>query len=1319
MAIAEIQRLKEKYPKYGPVPDHIILDQLRKKFPNHPGLQSVSDREFGTLKAGPETVRTRFHQEVLPMLKKTKKVFAEKATKLVAQPIGFLTGEEPPSDSTQLGAWIKQPIQSEFKPGKLVSPPVDVRTGKPVSPFGIREFDKEPRWVVASKRAGSVAYLSNMVRDAWRYINSDPLTKIRLDKFRPSVRFTKAQGRELTAFRAQLGSVLKKAGVDPVNAEKAVRSTVNKNFGRPGLRGKIGRTPIGIRESTNYLRAHGDEVADHYRGAFEGVKTEAEMNEFVSQWVRKATTSAPRIVGKAPLQLKDTTVRLPSRRVPVSSIIKDTAKAPPVLGPVKVGDSVTVRVPEQLLKEHPGTRALSGKVVEVYRHVKGKMVARVKTIQGDVETVGISALIKEAPKPPTKISPTPVAINQSALPPVQVEPPKTMTQVHSVTYLSNGRQKVTAMTTDQMIKAKQEGKDIWGQPIDRWIDNFPMKETDSFHAGIPIPKLVKDWDQLFPGLGETMDKGFVKSISMPFWVAEKYPEFKQIFDPINNITYSSTEKFHAGWKLMNEEGHKLLPQASKDAVGKALWTGDKPEVQKYYSPDELKKFFGMNDKEIESYVGVVNAMNYATALEKETRRITYGYYEANLPKVDKDKLDALINSQVEKLGGYMRHGRFGDWAVVVPPDESGAEVKFFALVPSGHKLAPRALADKLASELRNEGEKPLVYKKQFIPEKFIGGLSLVDLENLFDAIGMESSPAVEGGLDLAYDAIRKHKLTKGFGRFFVKRQNIPGYLQTFDNAVDSTYEYLLGTVHRHAKVVGRRGAEAGYRQLKGTSNKQLQAFARQYIDNYFAYGRANYPSIQKFVYAYYLGGKLSFFVQNMTQSILTTYPEMSKYYKGIDTEKKFLQAAKQSIGYLMYRKGGVGREGDADLFNKLDNLARKGILGGVQTRYMLGESMIRRKSPTKIGGKVKRTLWEAIEAFGKWSEEALRTHAAVAGHGIARDVLKLPDAGVEEFMTNMVNKTQFAYGKHNIPQVISGAGSAKPAFRLLFTFRSFAANYLHWLSQTFHHPSNGAKIRALLALIGVGGVGAVPFTALVNEVLKRTTGQTIEGLAREKLKNVPAPIVDVVLKGAPALIGADMSRLVGLGDIMPRSTDITDVAGAVGGLWSRAKMATEFALSGEPRRAIEKASPSAIENVLRAEREAREGVRKKSGQLIIPAGNLTTWDTALRAAGIPPLSVSKVYGSIEAQAAMKGHILRRTAHFNRLIALAHYKRDPVEAARLHKQIRAMNKALPSEQRIRVSAKSIKAWIAKFKGKRRVSPKRLRRRFKEIERVFNR
>ncbi|KKN05353.1 hypothetical protein LCGC14_1088170 [marine sediment metagenome] len=1247
MAIAEIQRLKEKYPKYGPVPDHIILDQLRKKFPNHPGLQSVSDREFGTLKAGPETVRTRFHQEVLPRLEKTKKVFAEKATKLVAQPIGFLTGEEPPSDSTQLGAWIKQPIQSEFKPGKLEAPPVDIRTGKPVSPFGIREFDKEPRWVVASKRAGSVVYLSNMVRDAWRYINSDPLTKIRLDKFRPSVRFTKAQGRELTAFRAQLGAVLKKAGVDPVNAEKAVRSTVSKNFRRPGLRGKVGRTPVGIRESTNYLRAHGDEVADDFRGAFEGVKTEAEMNEFVSQWVRKATTSAPRIVGKAPLQLQDTAVRLPSRRVPVSSIIKDTAKAPP------------------------------------------------------------------------KIAPAPVAIDQSALTPTQVEPPKTMTQVHSVTYLSKGRQKVTAMTTDQMIKAKQEGKDIWGQPIDRWIDNFPMKETDSFHAGIPIPKLVKDWDQLFPGLGETMNKGFVKSISMPFWVAEKYPEFKQIFDPINNITYSSTEKFHAGWKLMNEEGHKLLPQASKDAVGKALWTGDKPEVQKYYSPDELKKFFGMNDKEIESYVGVVNAMNYATALEKETRRITYGYYEANLPKVDKDKLDALINSQVEKLGGYMRHGRFGDWAVVVPPDKLGEEVKFFALVPSGHKLAPRALADKLASELRNEGEKPLVYKKQFIPEKFIGGLSLVDLENLFDAIGMESSPAVEGGLDLAYDAIRKHKLTKGFGRFFVKRQNIPGYLQTFDNAVDSTYEYLLGTVHRHAKVVGRRGAEAGYRQLKGTSNKQLQAFARQYIDNYFAYGRANYPSIQKFVYAYYLGGKLSFFVQNMTQSILTTYPEMSKYYKGIDTEKKFLQAAKQSIDYLMYRKGGVGKEGDADLFNKLDNLARKGILGGVQTRYMLGESMIRRKSPTKLGGKVKRTLWEAIEAFGKWSEEALRTHAAVAGHGIARDVLKLPDAGVEEFMTNMVNKTQFAYGKHNIPQVISGAGSAKPAFRLLFTFRSFAANYLHWLSQTFHHPSNGAKIRALLALIGVGGVGAVPFTALVNEVLKRTTGQTIEGLAREKLKNVPAPIVDVVLKGAPALIGADMSRLVGLGDIMPRSTDITDVAGAVGGLWSRAKMATEFALSGEPRRAIEKASPSAIENVLRAEREARDGVRKKSGQLIIPAGNLTTWDTALRAAGIPPLSVSKVYGSMEAQAAMKGHILRRTAHFNRLIALAHYKRDPVEAARLHKQIRAMNKALPSEQRIRVSAKSIKAWIAKFKGKRRVSPKRLRRRFKEIERVFNR
>jgi len=789
----------------------------------------------------------------------------------------------------------------------------------------------------------------------------------------------------------------------------------------------------------------------------------------------------------------------------------------------------------------------------------------------------------------------------------------------------------------------------------------------------------------------------VKKYGTPFMIGQKYPKFKPVYMGVQNAVDYKAELFFEGARILDPNKLRSLPQVSKNKIVDVLKLGNSSEVGRYFHPEELAVKFGFNPKEIAGYNAFKRTYDYGLNIEVKSRALT-----ADLEEATPDQQSILkenIKEQLARRGGYVSQSRGqGKWAVYSPPEIEAGEVvaegkaKFFNLYDK------KSEALKVQKEL---GEGATVYMRSKLGTEVYKNLTMADLESLIEASDVDTSSSVVNEMR---NTLRK----RTFGSHWIKRENIPGYKWDFDNVLESAINYLEGSSNKLSRITGRRAAETAFKDNVKGMTPEIRAYSRDFINGFYNSGSIGFRAFNRTIYAYKLAFKLSWLAQNLTQPIATTYPTLAKYFTGTDVERVFGTSYGMATRYLGHRIGKGAHGLSTDLISKLNKLHRQGVLGDQLTRFQLGARNLSKQEFDK---------W--IGLFGRLGEGVNRTHAAICGYRTATEKLGLTDKQqVIEFMKEFVYKTQFAYGKQNLPLVITGAGNMRNMLRTMYTFKSYIVNYLQMMNGQM--PWRGAPARQSLRTVGTllaqAGMKGLPFVALIGYAYKKMTGRTMDTDAREAMleAGVPNKVIDVSMHGAYSTLGIDASNLIGVGDAVPTMGSTAQKVGGAGVGWTLQMSKALWHLKrGEYGRAMENASPDALRNVLKATRYAQEGVRKVSGELITTPSKL---DVALQGIGFTSIDISKAYLAKEAKTTLLQGTKEKSAFVHQKLAEAMANGDEKKQSELHAMVRKYNETAPPERQISINFQSIMSNLYKRHGIKSI-PVKLRQRYMEIEKIY--
>ena len=572
---------------------------------------------------------------------------------------------------------------------------------------------------------------------------------------------------------------------------------------------------------------------------------------------------------------------------------------------------------------------------------------------------------------------------------------------------------VNAITSE--IKEKGFAK-AFNKIIHKIVDVFPIK-------GEKGGGNIEAFDDAITNLSGEAEKATAdfrhsaKRFGVPFFIGEKYPAFKPVYMALQDAVDTKAEMFFDGMSIVNPK--ELLKSNDVDMAKAldALKLGN--ATKKEFTAEALKEVFGLNDNAIRIYKTFRAGYKYGTDVEIMSRKLRLNFED--LTSEQRIALETQIEKSVKVFDGYMNQQRLnGDWAVYVPPSKEGEIARFFNLYDK------KADAQKEAALL---GPTAHLYLKSNITREIYRNLTLADLESLIEASDVNAkAPEIE--------ALRNELRKKTFLSHWIHRQNVQGYEWNKENVIDSLVEYIEGAVNKFTRIQGRINAEKAFREGVGNMTPDIRAYSRDFIDGYYNTGAIGFRALNRLMYAWKLSFKLSWLGQNLTQPTATTYPALAQYFPGLETEKVFLSSYNLASRYLMSRVTGEPHGLSSGLLTALNKAHQQGILGDQMTRFQLGVRTMREEQ-----------VEQAIGLFGRAGEAVNRTHAAIAGYRIATDKLGLTDEGqILQFMKNFVYKTQFAFGKQNLPTMITGAGNLKNWIRTAYTFRHYSLNYLQFLA---------------------------------------------------------------------------------------------------------------------------------------------------------------------------------------------------------------------------------------------------------------------------------
>ena len=434
---------------------------------------------------------------------------------------------------------------------------------------------------------------------------------------------------------------------------------------------------------------------------------------------------------------------------------------------------------------------------------------------------------------------------------------------------------------------------------------------------------------------------------------------------------------------------------------------------------------------------------------------------------------------------------------------------------------------------------------------------------------------------------------------------------------------------------------------------------------------------------------------NLSQTALIALPMMGAKYGGRKSAKMLGEVSK----LLVTNKNDLTDILTGDEKVAFDEAVRRGVIDMTQAHDLAG---IANGEDSRVSKALQKPMKMASFMFHQ-AEKYNRQATFLASYRLAKEKgLSNQDAMNEAI--KLTYDSHFDYSIGNRPRFMNGTWQ-----KVLFLFKQYGQNMVYMLTRQTYLAFKGEtpqeRSEARKALAGILGLHALTagalglpsvivtlflmaFSALGGDDKDELTDNETE--FRNALANlIGDDVAEVIAKGLPRAIGADLSGRVGLDSlILPRTQDglegqrlgeniLAGLAGPVAGIGISAAKGVDQYKDGQKMQGIENMIPKALRDPLKAYRYATAGNVDKSGIEIVERENIGMSDIAQQAIGFRSAKFanaqevkSAIYQADKKLTALKSDLTRRYAQ-------AYRDGDDKAMAKIWDEIVAFNQRHPN------------------------------------------
>ncbi len=595
----------------------------------------------------------------------------------------------------------------------------------------------------------------------------------------------------------------------------------------------------------------------------------------------------------------------------------------------------------------------------------------------------------------------------------------------------------------------------------------------------------------------------------------------------------------------------------------------------------------------------------AMAMTREGRAGLRGAISAAFDNQD-DPLLKQINDKFDhinrmKARGYAPLSRFGKfWVHVVDQD---GQTQYFGMAET------RTEANRLARNLREEFPGAAVEQGVMSQEfhKLMSAVPVDAMELFASAIGADQSEVFQKYIQLA-------KNNRSTMKRLIKRKGTSGFSDDVPRVLAS---FVTSNARAASTALNIKDAKDLARDIRDGDVKDEAIKLIESVTEPEESGAA----IRSVMFTNFIGGSIASAVVNVTQPFMMTLPYLSQWGGALKAGGRLVDAARMIA---------TGVDDSSEIGNALKRAELEGVVSPQEIHHLID------RAAGGIGSK--HLFWKKVALL--WSgpfsiaEQFNRRVSFLAAYQTAKAEGIANPFG---FAEKAVIETQGLYNAGNKPNVARGAIGATA-----MTFKQYSIHYLEWLARMAKSGPDGKKAAALalVLLMMAAGTDGLPFMDDMDDVFD-TVGQAMgydtntKRARREAVASVLGEeLAEVATRGFSAAAGfpVDLSVRIGMGNLLPATdlllksnTDtarsLAEIAGPGGALFTQYRDAARELLGGDLAGAIQKASPVALQNLMKAAKMAETGeYRDQRDRKVTDVDGL---DVGMKALSFQPAQIAR------------------------------------------------------------------------------------------------
>ena len=445
-----------------------------------------------------------------------------------------------------------------------------------------------------------------------------------------------------------------------------------------------------------------------------------------------------------------------------------------------------------------------------------------------------------------------------------------------------------------------------------------------------------------------------------------------------------------------------------------------------------------------------------------------------------------------------------------------------------------------------------------------------------------------------------------------------------------------------------RNDRGGNRERKSEIFNEL---TKRYVDSLETKGNGFITGLTNTASKYFLASSPAYYMQNLTQPFMMSLPALAGRHDYTKAGKALFDAYAE-LGPLFRDVKLFDQQFDfskvpADVRAAITKLVNQGQIDiGLATE--INEYKV--DADSKLG-KFAQRLNKSMRLAVQKVEATNRLSTAIAAYRLELARLKKdpkvknPEELATQYAADILTDTHGDYTAMNAPRIFNSQWG-----KVALQFRKFQliqiAFYAKLLRDAFTNPAERAvAMRTLAFSLGhsavFAGMMGLPGYAAVAFILKAFSDEDEPYDLTADMRQALGPEwSDLIMRGAPTLVGVDLSGKIGSGNmlsIMPFSdADLsttagraeafgTLVGGASLGMVSRVADGMGLILSGDYYKGIERTMPKGVSDALKAGRQAAEGMTRRNGDVVLPAEEISAISAILTGLGVPAVKETVTY----------------------------------------------------------------------------------------------